>query len=374
MNKKNRKKYLTYAESGVDEPKEQEAFSKISGFFKKTYSFREGIGSTSYNIGHFANVLNMENGLGLVLTTDGVGTKLLIAQMLNKFDTVGIDCIANNVNDILCMGAEPVAMLDYIAINTIDEKVLEDIVRGLYLGAKEAHISIPGGEIAQVPDMLSGPGNGVSLDLVGSAAGIVGLSSKRTDLLPLIDGTNVKPGDVLIGLPSSGMHSNGYSLARKVLLEQAKLKLDRYINELGKTLGEELLTPTYIYVDVMLSLLKKKIAIHGIVNVSGGGLLSLGRLPNNYSYVIDNLPTPPAIFNLIKEYGSLPDSVMFAAFNMGIGFCLVCAEEHVGEAVKDINANGHRPVILGNVAAEPGKKIFLETCQLVGTGETFRSK
>lgn len=369
-----KKKHLTYAEAGVDEPKEQETFNKISNYFKKTYSFRKGIGSTSYNIGHFANVLDMGNNLGLVLTTDGVGTKLIIAQMLGKFDTVGIDCIANNVNDILCMGAEPVALLDYIAINTIDEKVLEDIAKGLYVGAKEAHISIPGGEIAQVPDMLSKSGEGISLDLVGSAVGIVGLSTKRTDLLPLIDGTNVKPGDVLIGLLSSGMHSNGYSLARKVIFDQAKLKPDQYLDELGKTPGEELLIPTYIYVDVVLSLLKKKFSIHGMVNISGGGLLSLGRLPNSYSYLIDNLPTPPAIFNLIQEYGSLPDSVMFAAFNMGIGFCLVCAREDVDEVIMDIISNGHKSIILGNVVSEPGKKIYLEPYQLVGTGETFRNK
>src|SRR5215471_21268742 len=159
----------SYSRAGVDEPREQEALKGMLRWIKKTYSFRQGIGSTSYSIGHFANVLNMGSGLGLVLTTDGVGTKLMIAQKLKRFDTVGIDCVANNVNDILCMGAEPVAMLDYIAINSIDERVLEEIAKGLYLGAEKAHISIPGGEIAQVREMLAPAGAGeMAVDLVGS--------------------------------------------------------------------------------------------------------------------------------------------------------------------------------------------------------------
>src|SRR5260370_4119319 len=182
----------SYSKAGVDEPREQEALKGMLGWIKQTYRFREGIGSTSYSIGHFANVLNMGGGLGLVLTTDGVGTKLLIAQQLKRFDTVGIDCVANNVNDILCMGAEPVAMLDYIATNAIDEQVLEDIAKGLYLGAERAHISIPGGEIAQVREMLAPvkPGE-TAIDLVGSAVGVVALSSDRDDLPELIDGKRV---------------------------------------------------------------------------------------------------------------------------------------------------------------------------------------
>src|SRR5215472_520775 len=147
--------YLSYSEAGVDEPREQETLKRMLPWFKKTFSFRKAIGSSSFSIGHFANVLDMGSGLGLVLTTDGVGTKLLIAQAMGKFDTIGIDCIANNVNDILCLGAEPIAMLDYIAINTIHEQAMEDIARGLCAGAEKAHICIPGGEIAQVGEMLA---------------------------------------------------------------------------------------------------------------------------------------------------------------------------------------------------------------------------
>src|SRR5204863_9738383 len=180
-------------------------------------------------------------------TTDGVGTKLLIAQAMNKYDTIGVDCVANNVNDILCLGAEPIAMLDYIAINQINEQAMEDIAKGLCIGAEKAHICIHGGEIAQVGEMLATSiGNTVALDLVGSAIGVVRLSAQRTDLPVLVDGRNVRSGDIIIGLLSSGLHSNGYSLARRVLLEKAHLSLDQYITELGRTLGEELLEPTYI--------------------------------------------------------------------------------------------------------------------------------
>ena len=304
MTEKDPLTYLSYSEAGVDEPREQETLKKMLPWFKKTFSFRKVIGSSAFSIGHFANVLDMGNGLGLVLTTDGVGTKLLIAQAMNKYDTIGIDCIANNVNDILCLGAEPIAMLDYIAINTINEQAMEEIARGLCVGAEKAHICIPGGEIAQVGEMLTTSiDNAIALDLVGSAIGVVRLSAERTDLPLLVDGRNVQSGDLIIGLLSSGLHSNGYSLARRVLLEKTHLRLDQYITELGRNFGEELLEPTYIYVDPIMSLQQKGLPIHGIVNISGGGLLSLGRLPADYSYSIDRLPPPPPIFQLLQNTG-----------------------------------------------------------------------
>lgn len=361
---------LNYREAGVDEAAEQEALKKMLFWFKKTFTFRKSIGSPAFSIGHFANVLDLGAGLGIVITTDGVGTKLLIAESLNKYDTVGIDCVANNVNDLLCLGAEPIAMLDYIGIDTIDEYVLEDIAQGLYKGAERAHISIPGGKIAQVKDMLAYSTN-VALDLVGSAFGVVSLSPERRDLLPLVDGKKASPGDVVIGLLSSGLHSNGYSLAHKVLLDTANLKLDQYVDELGRTLGEELLEPTHIYVEPVLSLLRKGLPIHGMVNVSGGGLLNLGRLQNNYSYIIDNLPDLPPIFKLIQDYGSISEPEMFTTFNMGIGFCLVCEKTAVRKVMEDISSNEYEAIVLGEVIAESGKRIFIEPHHLIGYGEKF---
>ena len=294
---------MTYAEAGVDEPHEQDVLKKMSIWFKKTYTFRKGIGAPSLSIGHFANVLNLGNDLGLVFTTDGVGTKLVIAKELGKFDTVGIDCIANNVNDILCMGAEPISLLDYIGINSINEQHMIDVAKSLYQGALESEISIPGGEIAQMADMLSFSEGECAIDLIGSAVGIVSLSGTRKDLLPFINGQKIQPGDVILGLPSSGLHSNGFSLARQILIKQSKLKYDRYFDSLGKTIGEELLTPSLIYVKPVLKVLRNRRTVNGLVNISGGGLLSLGRLLTKYSFEIDTLPKTPPIFTLIQSEG-----------------------------------------------------------------------
>lgn len=372
MDINNPKQHLSYAKAGVDEPREQEVLEKMFSLFKKTYSFREGLGATAYPNGHFANVLDMGNGLGIAFTTDGVGTKLLVAQMLNKYDTVGIDCVANNVNDLLCLGAEPVALLDYIATNAIDEEVLVGITKGLCLGAMKAHISIPGGELAQLGDVLVHSTGAPTIDLVGSSIGIVGLTQDRKDLLPIIDGKKVRPGNLIIGIVSSGLHSNGYSLARKVLLEHADLKLDSYINTLNRTLGEELLEPTFIYVDPIINLLRRSLPIYGMVNVSGGGFLSLGRLPNEYSYVIEHLPPIPPIFKLIQEHGSLPDTEMFAAFNMGIGFCLVCEEAAAQEIIDSIVSYDFEAMILGRVIDKPDREIYITPNKLVGSGEVFK--
>lgn len=361
-----------YADAGVDEPREQRALGNMLGWFKRTYAFRRGIGATVAGIGHFANVLDLGHGLGLVLTTDGVGTKLLIAQSLKRFDTVGIDCVANNVNDLLCLGAEPIALLDYLAINDVDERALEDLAKGLCTGAERAHISIPGGEIAQVGEMLARHAHGPTVDLVGSALGVVSLSPDRTDLPPLIDGQQIKAGDAIIGILSSGLHSNGYSLARKVLLHEAKLQLDQYMEALGRTLGDELLEPTCIYVDAVLPLLRERRPIKGLVNVSGGGLLSLGRLPAaDCSYLIENLPTPQPIFGLIQSLGSLPDAAMFAAFNMGIGFCLICDDSAVTTILRDIKTAGYLALAVGRVTDRPGRAVCVDPFNLVGIGEAF---
>jgi phosphoribosylformylglycinamidine cyclo-ligase len=360
-----------YADAGVDEPREQRALGNMLAWFRKTYAFRRGIGATAAGIGHFANVLDLGDGLGLVLTTDGVGTKLLIAQALNRFDTVGIDCVANNVNDLLCLGAEPIALLDYLAISEVDEQALEDLAKGFCLGAERAHISIPGGEIAQVGEMLARHEGGPTIDVVGSALGLVSLSAHRTDVPPLVDGRHITAGDAIIGLLSSGLHSNGYSLARKVLLHQASLRLDQYVDELGRTLGEELLEPTFIYVDAILPLLRQRRPIKGVANVSGGGLLSLGRLPADCSYLIERLPRPQPIFTLIQDRGSLPDAAMFAAFNMGVGFCLICEDSAASTILRDLEATGHHALQLGRVVDEPGQTVSITPFNLVGAGEVF---
>ena len=360
-----------YADAGVDEPREQRALGNMLAWFRKTYAFRRGIGATVAGTGHFANVLDLGDGLGLVVTTDGVGTKLLIAQALHRYDTVGIDCVANNVNDLLCLGAEPIALLDYLAISEVDEQALEDLAKGLCLGAERAHISIPGGEIAQVGEMLARHAGGPTVDVVGSALGVVSLSPHRTDVPPLVDGRQIKAGDAIIGLLSSGLHSNGYSLARKVPLHEASLRLDQHLDDLGRTLGEELLEPTRIYVDPVLALLRQRRPVKGLVNVSGGGLLSLGRLPAECSYLIERLPRPQPIFTLIQDRGSLPDAAMFAAFNMGVGFCLICEDSAASSILRDLDAAGHPALQIGRVVDEPGKTVSIAPFDLLGAGEVF---
>src|SRR3954454_3071964 len=207
-----------------------------------------GIGAVQLPIGYFANVIDIGGGVGLGICTDGVGSKAIVAEIMRKYDTIGIDCVAMNVNDLLCVGAKPLSLVDYIAVERADAAMLDEIAIGLAEGARQAGISISGGEIAQLRDIISG------FDLVGTAVGTVPLDR-------IIVGSDVRPGDRVIGLASSGLHSNGYTLARRVLFEQAGLSVDAIVPELGLdpgfTLGEELLRPTFIYVREILELIEQ---------------------------------------------------------------------------------------------------------------------
>jgi phosphoribosylformylglycinamidine cyclo-ligase len=257
--------------------------------------------------GHYASVLDLGDGRGLALCTDGVGTKLLVAERLGRWDTVGIDCVAMNVNDLICVGAKPLAMLDYIAIPVVDPEVLEDVGRGLRRGAELAGVEIPGGEIAQVGEIVHG------LDLVGSAVGTVELDR-------LVTGSGIEPGDPVIGLPSSGLHSNGYTLARRAL---ADLPLDD--RRLGVALGDALLEPTEIYVPAVLEILSAPVEVRGLAHITGGGLANLLRLTPEVGYEIDApFPVTP-IFALIQEHGEVSDEEMHEVFNMGCGLCCIVA-------------------------------------------------
>ena len=266
--------------------------------------------------GHYANVVRIDDRTGIALTTDGVGTKLLIAEQLGRWDTVGIDCVAMNVNDVICVGAEPLAMLDYLAVDEADPEVAAEIGQGLARGAEQAGIEIVGGELAQLGELIRG------LDLAGACFGVVALDS-------LVTGSGVEPGDVVIGLPSSGLHSNGYSLARSAL-EGIPLDDDR----LGRPLGEVLLEPTTIYVKPVLELLGSGADVRGLAHITSGGLGNLLRLEAEVGYEIDDpLPAPP-LFELIQELGSVGDEEMHEVFNMGCGFCCVIAAADEGQALE----------------------------------------
>jgi phosphoribosylformylglycinamidine cyclo-ligase len=257
--------------------------------------------------GHYASVIRVDERLGVAMATDGVGTKMVVAEQLGRFDTIGIDCVAMNVNDLVCVGAEPIAMLDFILCREANAEVCDRIGAGLREGAEMAGIEIPGGEIAQVGDVVSG------WELSGSAIGLVGLDA-------IVTGNSIEPGDAVIGLPSSGLHSNGYTLARKVL---ADVPFDD--DRLGLPLGDVLLEPTEIYVRAALELLESTVDVRGLAHITGDGLNNLLRLGTGIGYEIDHPLPVPAVFDLIQELGGVADAEMHQVFNMGCGFCCVVA-------------------------------------------------
>lgn len=331
-----------------------------------TQANRQGIGERVLNIGYFANVIDLGKGLGLALACDGVGTKILVAELMGQYDTIGIDCVAMNVNDLICVGAEPVSMLDYIAIENATPEVLEAIGRGLHEGAKQAGINIVGGEIAQIREMVRGAHEGGGLDLVGMCVGIVPIGSVNT-------GKSVTPGDVIIGLRSTGVHSNGLTLARNVLLKKGDLTLQSFVPELGCTVGEELLRPTQIYVSLVNELLSQDSPVKALVNITSDGFLNLTRVEASVGFSISQLPEPHPIFRLIQERGPVSDAEMFRVFNMGIGFCLVVPNEReVVQGTIDATArHGYEAFVIGEVVHDPGQRVLIPDRGLVGKGERF---
>jgi phosphoribosylformylglycinamidine cyclo-ligase len=286
--------------------------------------------------GHYANVVRLDEGTGIALSTDGVGTKLLVAEQLGRWDTVGIDCVAMNVNDVVCVGAEPLAMVDYLAVDRADPEVASAIGVGLSRGAELAGIEIVGGELAQLGELING------LDLAGACFGLVALDS-------LVTGTTIEPGDAVIGLPSSGLHSNGYTLARSAL-EGIPLDDER----LGRPLGEVLLEPTEIYVKPTVELLRSDVDVRGLAHITSGGLGNLLRLEAEVAYEIDDPLPVPEIFSLIQELAGVPDDEMHEVFNMGCGFCVVVAAADEGRALEALRSSYPAAKRIGQaVAGDP---------------------
>jgi phosphoribosylformylglycinamidine cyclo-ligase len=292
-----------YAKAGVDQGV---ADSAVAGLVRALGAIQLGRPSAQVPLpGHYASVIRIDERTGIALSTDGVGTKLVVAEELGRFDTVGIDCVAMNVNDVICVGAEPLAMLDYIAIDKADPEICEQLGVGLARGAELAGIEIPGGELAQLGEMVRG------VDISGACFGTVALDA-------IVDGAAVEPGDVVIGLPSSGLHSNGYTLARTSLVG-----IDIGDERLGRPLGDVMLEPTEIYVKPIVELLRSEVEVRGLAHITSGGTANLLRLAADVGYEIDTpLPVSP-IFALIQEHGDVPDEDMYEVFNMGCGFCVV---------------------------------------------------
>jgi phosphoribosylformylglycinamidine cyclo-ligase len=325
-----------YAKAGVDQGA---ADSAVAGLVRALGAIELGRPSRQVPLaGHYASVIRIDERTGIALSTDGVGTKLLVAEQLGRFDTVGIDCVAMNVNDVICVGAEPLAMLDYIAIERADPKVCAQIGVGLARGAELAGIEIPGGELAQLGDMVRG------FDVAGACFGTVALEE-------IVDGSAVRPGDAVIGLPSSGLHSNGYTLARSAL---DGLPLDEDPEgRLGRPLGDVLLEPTEIYVKPVLELLRSEVGVRGLAHITSGGLGNLDRLAAEVGYAIDDpLPVPP-IFALIQERSGASDEEMHQVFNMGCGFCCVVGAGDEAAALELLRGHYPKAGRIGTVAEGP---------------------
>ncbi len=344
-----------YASAGVDEEREQEVFAKAMRPWLSKTAVRSSLVTsiTGLASGYFATLMHIPPGPPIALTTDGVGTKILLAREANRWEPVGIDVVANNVNDVICTGAVPLALLDYIATDRIDAAVLEDVARGLYRGADEAGIAIPGGEIAQIGAMLaSSAGGGPMMDLVGTAVGAIPAGRDP------VDGSRVEPGDTVLALPSSGLHSNGFSLARRALSDCTDFL-------------DALLAPTRVYVRAIEALWEAGVVPRGLAHISGGGLLNVTRLAADVSYVLDALPAAPEIFGQIAAAGDVPAATMYATFNMGTGFCVVVAPSEVAAALDALRGAGEEPVVAGSVTDRPGKYVSLPAAGLLGRGDVF---
>src|SRR5262249_27294006 len=268
-------------------------------WIRPTFEYAPGA-RPALDIGYFANVVPVAPNLGIAISTDGVGTKLLIAQAAGRYDTVGVDCVAMNVNDVLCVGARPIALVDYIAVEDADAELPGPLGEGLARGCELAGVSCPGGELAQVREMIRGVRAGRGFDLVGTAIGTVALDR-------LLTGAAVRAGDVLLGLESNGLHSNGFTLARRALLEPGGLALDAAVADLGATLADELLRPTRIYVKPVMAVLDAGLPVRALAHITGDGLFNLVRTARPVGFDVERWPEPAPIFGLVQRLGGIAD-------------------------------------------------------------------
>ena len=306
----------TYAKAGVNIDKKSSAIESLVKELKYT---RTGIGQMVHIKNLFASLIDFGDNY-LTLATDGVGTKLLVAEELGIWDTVGIDCIAMNVNDTICVGAEPISFVDYIALDKPNEEITEAVGKGLYKGAELSNMEIVGGEIAVLPEMVNG------LDLSGTCLGYVPKDK-------IVTGQKCTEGDLIVALESSGIHSNGLTLARKVF-ESAGYKMTDKVPGLAKTAGMELLTPTQIYVKQVLEILKNH-EVHGLVDITGGGLRNILRMNPSCRYTIDDPITPAPLFKKIQELGNITTEEIYQTLNMSMGFDIIAPADDAEAIAKE---------------------------------------
>ncbi|HEX7299510.1 MAG TPA: phosphoribosylformylglycinamidine cyclo-ligase [Solirubrobacteraceae bacterium] len=338
----------SYAAAGVDTSQADRAVDALVGVLRTIELDRPS--ASVLPSGHYASVLRVAPNLGIALSTDGVGSKLVVAEQADRLETVGIDCVAMNVNDLVCVGAEPIALLDYLAVEQADPEALARIGVGLKVGAQAANVEIPGGELAVLPELIRGHPSPHGFDLCGTAFGTVALDE-------IVTGADARPGDAMIGLPSSGLHSNGYTLARRALLDEGGLSLDDRPPGLeGRSVADALLEPTVIYVRAVLDVLRSDITVHGLAHITGGGLRNLLRLGGErLGFAVEEpLPVPP-ICTLIAELGDVPAAEMWDIFNMGCGFVALVPEDRSEEAVARLGAHHPGTARIGTVTDDAGR-------------------
>lgn len=352
-------KYVSYQQAGVNIDANDEMVERIQSSLTSTYGPRvialpggfAGLFRLDYDEKLFKK--NYKNPV-LVACTDGVGSKVQLAAKARKFDTVGIDLVAMSVNDMLVLGAEPLFFLDYVALHTLEPALVAELVKGIAAGCRMADCALLGGETAEMPDTYRKG----DFDLAGFAVGVV--ERDKT-----ITGTHVRPGDVILGLRSSGLHSNGYALARRICFKQARLKMTDVLDELdGTTIGEALLTPTRIYVQPIVKLLTRyrvKRVVHAMAHITGGGLVgNVPRvLPKDCNAVIRKSSWPrPKIFPFLQKAGPVEEAEMFRVFNMGIGYVLIVAADFADSIARSLQRWGEKVNRIGTVTAGSGKVVL----------------
>ena len=345
---------LTYAGAGVDIKAKDEAAKAIA----KTFRFaRTGLGAPLGGSGHFAGMVDFGEH-ALVLATDGVGTKLEIATAMKKWDTVGIDCVAMNVNDAVCVGAEPIAFVDYLAVETADPHLAAELAKGLDEGARQSNMTIVGGETAVLPSLVKG------FDLAGTVLAFV-----KKDRI--VSGSSIQPGDVILGVPSSGVHSNGYTLVRKAMERAGKSYHDKMPD--GRSIGETLLEPTRIYVRATLDMLAAVPpgSVHGISHITGSGLLNVPRLKKDVRYVLDAPLDVPPIFREVQTWGHVAEDEMHRTFNLGMGLCVIVAPDAPETALRALQKHWPGSKRVGRVEAGTGVSVPSRGVEIVGAKASF---
>jgi phosphoribosylformylglycinamidine cyclo-ligase len=306
----------TYSEAGVDIDASERATEALIAQIKGVN--RKGDGEAIKLDNGFAGLVKLGDG-ALAMCTDGVGSKILLAEEMDSIHTVGIDCVAMNTNDLICVGAEPLSFVDYVALDKPDEELMTKLGKGLAEGCKQSNCTLSGGETAILPELVHG------FDIAGTSVGYV----KQDEI---IDGTKIVEGDVLIGLKSSGPHSNGYTLIRKLFNGD-------------KEIGKQLVEPTRIYVKEIMNLIRQ-VEVHGIAHITGGGLDNISRINDNVQYVIDNPLPVPSVFDWLQQRGDIEDSEMYRTFNMGMGMTIIVGKEDAGKSVSILGENAQ---IIGSV-------------------------